>query len=350
MKHPSSKYTPRLWRSACIAAAITFLAFCLQSNAFATPALALVHTTTNSHFYCLNTINPKNKVIILVHGWSAIKSFDTSLQETRDYYEEQWQNFITHFQSENVCLHTWNVRNGLPYLDNNPLTDVLAKLHYQYQIPYKKINIISHSQGGNYSKDSLIKLYLQEKTEQLRDINLITMATPHTGSDRLYMRNVLKTAEVLGYTAAGIMYGVWLHSLYEDYKNAKTEEEKTEKQIMLGVSGTIGVLGAVFIGNRVSKFDEIYNYPGLLQLRALPENPVLRQINQRIRNYKLYRCISALYSDYGLISGDEVVPKNSGSWKGVQLKARKLLTGRSHLDFIKGDKEIFAWLNKIINS
>ncbi len=341
MKHPS----PTVWRTYLIGILVT--AFFLQSNAFATNPVSVVQTTKDSHFYCLDTINPQKKLIILIHGWSAIKSFDTSLQETKDFYEKDWQNFIKYFKSENVCLYIWNVRTGLPYLDN-PLTDVLIKLHDQYKISYNMINIIAHSQGGNYSKDALLKLYLQQPTEELRNINLITMATPHTGSERLYMRNVVKSAEILGYVATGILYGAKLYSLYQEYKNANTEEEKKDKQNMLGIWGTIGFLSAIFIGHRVSKFDEIYNYPGLLQLRPLPENPLLRKINQKIITLTLSTSISALYSDYGIGTGDEVVPKNSGSWKGVKLKARKLLTGRGHLDFIKGDKEIFASINNLI--
>ena len=338
MKHPSLT----VWRTYLIE--ILFLAFFVPSNAFATnPASVLVQTTKDSYFYCLDTIDPQKKVIILVHGWSAIKSFDTPLQETKDYYEKDWQNFIKYFKSENVCLHTWNVRKGLPYLDN-PLTDILIKLHDQHQISYNMINIIAHSQGGNYSKDALLKLYLQQQV----NINLITMATPHTGSERLYMRNVVKSAEILGYVAAGIIYGAKLYSVYQQYENANTEEEKNEKQNMLGIWGALGFLGAVFVGHRVSKFDEIYNYPGLLQLRPLSENPLLTQINKKIIDSKLYLNISAVYSNYGIGTGDEVVPIHSGSWKGVKLKARKLFAGRGHLDFIKGDKEIFASVNNLI--
>ncbi len=338
MKHPS----PTVWQTSLIG--ILFIAFFLQSNAFAS---VLVQTTKDSHFYCLDTLNPQKKLIILIHGWSAIKSFDTPLQETKDYYEKDWQNFIKYFKSENVCLHTWDVRKGLPHLDN-PLTDVLTKLHDQHQISYNMINIIAHSQGGNYSKDALLKLYLQQQTEELRNINLITMATPHTGSERLYMRNVVKSAEILGYVTAGILYGAKIYSLYQEYKNANTEEEKNDKQNMLGIWGTLGFIGAILIGHRVSKFDEIYNYPGLLQLLPLPENPLLTQINKKIIKSRLSQSISAIYSDYGIGTGDEVVPKNSGSWKGVKLKARKLFTGRSHLDFIKGDKDMFASVNNFI--
>jgi hypothetical protein len=308
-------------------------------------AAPLVHDTKGSHFYCLDSIDPDKEVIILVHGWSAFKTFDTPLEETKGYYEEEWKNFIAHFQDENVCLQTWDVREGIPYLDVNPLAQVLVKLNSEYSIPYARINIIAHSQGGNYSKDALVKLDL---SEQVREIDLVTLGTPHTGSERLYTRNVLRTAEILGYTSAGMLYGAWLHSLYKGYQNAETEAEKNKYQIWLGVSGAVGVIGAVFIGNRISQFDEIYNNPGLLQLLPLGDNPVLRQLNRNIQALKLQQCISAIYSDYGIGKGDEVVPVYSGSWSGVRLKNRQLVPGRTHLGLIKGDAEIFALVDEII--
>lgn len=325
--------------------ATVFLLMTAITTAFATP---LVHTTADSHFYCRNEINPNKDVIILVHGWSAIKTFDTPLIETIEYYEQDWQNFIAHFQSENICLQTWNVRTGIPSTETNPLSHVLVKLNSDYKIPYARINIIAHSQGGNYAKDALVKLYLQQSTERVREIDLVTIGTPHTGSETLYVRNVLKSAEIVGYTAAGIFYGIWLQSLYESYENAQTEAEKNKYQIMLGISGIVGLIGAAFIGNRISQFDEIYNYPGLQQLLPLIDNPVLTKINQQIQDHKLDESISAIYSDYGFFQGDEVVPKDSGSWKGLKLKGRRLLSGKTHLGLINGDAEIFACVNEMI--
>jgi len=314
----------------------------------AAPAF-MAHTTEHSHFYCLDTIKPNKEMIILVHGWSPTKTFDTPLKETKAYYEEEWQNFITHFQDENVCLQTWDVREGIPYLDVNPLTPILLKLNAEYHIPYASINIISHSQGGNYAKDALVKLDIQEEhSDRVRDIDLVTMGTPHTGSERLYARNVLRTAEILGYTSAGMLYGAWLHSLYEGYQNAETEGEKNKYQTWLAVSGAVGVIGAVFIGKRISQFDEIYNNPGLLQLLPVGDNPVLRQLNRNIQAQKLQQCISALYSDYGIGKGDEVVPVYSASWEGVNLKNRQLVPGRTHLELIKGDADIFAIVDEMI--
>ncbi|MEN8217786.1 MAG: hypothetical protein ABFS56_15740 [Pseudomonadota bacterium] len=314
----------------------------LMTRAHAAP---LVHDTRSSHFYCLDSIDPDKEVIILVHGWSAFKTFDTPLKETEDYYEEEWKNFIAHFKDENVCLQTWDVREGIPYLDANPLVQVLVKLNSEYKIPYARINIIAHSQGGNYSKDALVKL---EQSEQVREIELVTLGTPHTGSERLYTRNVLRTAEILGYTSAGMLYGAWLNSLYKGYQNADTEAEKNQYRIWLGVSGAVGVIGAVFIGKRISQFDEIYNNPGLLQLLPSGDNPVLRKLNRDIQALKLQQCISAIYSDYGIGKGDEVVPVYSGSWSGVKLKTRQLVPGRTHLELIKGDAEIFGLVKKMI--
>ncbi len=318
---------------------LLFASFLITPTAFA----ALEQTTKHSHFYCLNNVSPNNEVVILVHGWSLTKTFDSPLQETKAYYENAWKNFIAHFQQ--VCLHTWNVREGIP-TSNNPLTQALVKLNFESQIPYKRIKIIAHSQGGNYAKDALVKLY---HSKQVGDIELITMGTPHLGSDRLYLRNAAMAGEILAYTGIAAGYAAWLHSLYNQYQNAQTDSEKQKYQIMLGVFGTVGVVGAFFIGQRMSQFDEIYNYPGLLQLLPLKDNPMLMQLNQNIRQYHLNSNISAIYSDYNLIGGDEVVPLESGSWEETKLKNRQLMTGKSHLDFIEGDAEIFTYLNQIMH-
>jgi len=327
-----------------------FASIVLLIMPFRTTSAFLTHTTQHSHFYCLNSIKPNKEMIILIHGWSLTKTFDTPLKETKAYYEKEWQHFIAHFRNENICLQTWNVREGIP-LDVNPLTQVLLKLSAEYRIPYASINIVSHSQGGNYAKDALVKLVVQEKqqSERVREIDLVTMGTPHTGSEKLYARNVLRTAEILGYTSAGMLYGAWVHSLYKDYKNADTEAEKVKYQTWLAVSGAVGVIGAVFMGKRISKFDEIYNSPGLLQLSPEGDNPVLRQLNKNIQAQKLQQCISALYSsNHGIGKGDEVVPVYSASWIGVNLKNRRLVPGRTHSELIKGDAEIFAIIDEMI--
>jgi hypothetical protein len=319
-----------------------------RENLFFPSSLPLEYTTENSHFYCLDKMVPDKNVVILVHGWSMTKTFDTSLEETRAYYEDDWQNFIEHFQDETVCLHTWDVREGLPYLVENPLTERLVFLHSSYKMPYQKINIIAHSQGGNYAKDALNKLYQQTQNERIREIDLVTIATPHTGSEKLYLRNVAKSAEILGYTALGIAYSAWLHSLYENYQNATTAEEKTQYQIMLGVFGTLGAVGAIFVGRRVSQFNDIYNYPGLLQLMPVMDNPVLTHINEEIRENHLYSSMSAIYSDYGVTNGDAVVPVPSGSWEDESLKSRQFVPGRDHLGLMAGDAEIFAFVDKLV--
>jgi len=304
--------------------------------------------TENAYFYCLDDIQPDKKVIILVHGWSITKTFDSSLAKTRAYYETDWQSFIEHFQNDNVCLHTWDVKKGIPYLDKNPLTNRLIELHSAHKIPYGNINIIAHSHGGNYAKDAFVQLYQQEQTKAVHNIELITIATPHTGSEQLYLRNVLKSAEILGYTTMGILYGAWLHSLYDNYQNASTEAEKEKYQIMLGIFGTLGVIGAVFIGQRMQKFDEIYNYPGLLQLRPIYDNPVLTHINTKIQEYQLSQSISAIYSDYSFSNGDSVVPVESASWEGEPLKFRQLMPSRTHLGLMAGDAEVFTCIDKLL--
>lgn len=301
-----------------------------------------VHTTQHAHFYCLDAIYPPDEVMILIHGWSLTKTFDQPLAEIRNYYENEWQNFITHFQSKHqkVCLYTWDVRNGIPTDEPAPLVDALQSLHSDYGIPYHQINIIAHSQGGNYSKQALVTLYPQE--QQAKNIELVTLGTPHTGSERLYLRHVALIGETLGILGltTGTMY--LFNNLSE---NAETPGEKTLYQIGMWLSG---IIGSTFLAYRASQFSEDYHYPGLLQLRAIKDNPLLGQLNDKILQLKLNRTISAICSDYQIIGGDIVVPVDSGSWKDVQLKNRLLVHNRSHLDLIKGDAEIFTYLDEIL--
>jgi len=301
-----------------------------------------VHTTEQTHFYCLEAIYPSDDVMILIHGWSLTKTFDQPLAEIRNYYENEWQNFIAHFQSKHqkVCLYTWDVRNGIPTDEPPPLVEALQSLHSDYRIPYHRINIIAHSQGGNYSKQALVTLYLTEP--KVRNIDLVTLGTPHTGSERLYLRHVALIGETLGILGltTGAMY--LFHNLSE---NAETPREQTLYQVGMWLSG---IIGSTVLAYRASQFSEDYHYPGLLQLRALKDNPLLGQLNNKILQFKLNRTISAICSDYKIIGGDIVVPVDSGSWKDVQLKNRLIVRNRSHLDLIKGDAEIFTYLDEIL--
>ncbi|EDN65266.1 hypothetical protein BGP_6356 [Beggiatoa sp. PS] len=117
---------------------------------------------------------------------------------------------------------------------------------------------------------------------------------------------------------------------------------------MLGIFGTLGAVGAIFVGQRVSQFNDIYDYPGLLQLMPLTDNPVLTHINEEIREYHLYSSISAIYSDYGVTNGDAVVPVASGSWEDEPLKSRQFVPGKEHLEMMAGDAEIFAFVDKLV--
>ena len=299
-----------------------------------------VQTTQSSHFYCLDNISPNNELIILVHGWSFTQTFDAPLKEIKNYYETEWENFIDYFEQYNnrkVCLYIWDVRKGIK--TPLPLSQALLKLHTDYGVSYNKIHILAHSQGGNYSKQALVDLYLQNK---VRDIDLVTLGTPHKGSERLYLRNVAMMAETIGIigVTSGAVY--FFHQLSE---NTENENSKTFYNAGKWISG---IVGSAYLAYRVSRFPQEYEYSGLMQLRPLKENPVLRAINNKVINYQLNKNIYAIYSDYKSIGGDIVVSIESGSWEGVKLKNRKLFTERDHLDLIKGDAEIFAYIEKMI--
>jgi hypothetical protein len=301
-----------------------------------------VYTTEHAHFYCLDTISASNEVMILIHGWSLTKTFDQPLAEIKNYYENEWQNFIAHFQSKHqkVCLYTWDVRNGIPTDEPTLLANALQSLHSDYGIPYHRMNLIAHSQGGNYCKQALVTLSVQKQPSQ--QINLVTLGTPHTGSERLYLRHVAMIGETLGIIGLTTSAMYLFHNLS---KNAETSKEQTLYQAGMWLSG---IIGTTYLGYRASQFSEDYHYPGLLQLRALKNNPLLTHLNNQIVQLGLNQTISAIYTDYQIIGGDIVVPTDSGAWKGVQLKNRQQVSNRSHLDLINGDAEIFTYLDEIL--
>jgi len=303
-----------------------------------------VQTTEYSHFYCLDKISPNNELIILVHGWSFTQTFDAPLKQIKNYYETEWENFIDYFEqydNRKVCLYTWDVRKGIE--TPSPLSQVLIKLHTDYGVPYNKIHILAHSQGGNYSKQALVELYLETPNDKkVRDIDLVTLGTPHRGSKRLYLRNVAMMAEAMG------IVGMTSGTVYFFHRLSENTENENAKQFYNAGKWVSGIVGSAYLAYRVSRFAKDYRYPGLMQLRPLIENPFLRTINDKVVYYQLNNNIHAIYSDYNSMGGDVVVSIASGSWEGVKLKNRQLFTERDHLDLIKGDADIFAYIEKII--
>jgi hypothetical protein len=302
-----------------------------------------VQTTEYSHFYCVDNIYPNNELIILIHGWSFTQTFGAPLKQIKNYYEAEWKNFIDYFEqykNRKICLYTWDVRNGIE--TPSPLSQVLLKLHTKYKVPYNKIHILAHSQGGNYSKQALVDLYLEKQNDKVRDIDLVTLGTPHKGSESLYLRNVAMMGEAIG--IIGVTSGA-VYSFHRLSENAETEAAKNLYNTGKWVSG---ILGSAYLAYRFSRFSKDYQYPGLMQLRPLKENPLLRIINDKVIYYQLNNNIYAIYSDYNSIGGDVVVSIESGSWEGVKLKNRQLFTERDHLDLIEGDADIFAYIEKII--
>jgi hypothetical protein len=302
-----------------------------------------VQTTEYSHFYCLDKISPNNEVIILIHGWSFTQTFNAPLKQIKNYYENEWENFINYFEQYNnrkVCLYTWDVRNGIE--TPSPLSQVLLKLHTKSGVPYNQIHIIAHSQGGNYSKQALVDLYLKNQNDKVRNLDLVTLGTPHKGSKQLYLRNVAMMGEAIG--IAGLTSG----TVYFFHKLSENTENENAKQVYNAGKWISGILGTAYLAYRVSQFPKDYQYPGLMQLRPLTENPLLRQLNEKVVLYQLNTNIDAIYSDYNSIGSDIVVSIDSGSWEGVKLKNRQLFTERDHLDLIKGDAEIFAYIENII--
>lgn len=302
-----------------------------------------VQTTESSHFYCLDKISPNNELIILIHGWSLTQTFDAPLKQIKNYYENEWENFIDYFEQYNnrkLCLYIWDVRKGIE--TPSPLSKILGKLHNNYGVAYNKIHILAHSQGGNYSKQALVDLYLQKQNDKVREIDLVTLGTPHKGSEQLYLRNVAMVGEAIG--IIGVTSGA-VYSFHRLSENAETEAAKNLYNTGKWISG---ILGSAYLAYRVSRFSKDYQYPGLMQLRPLKENPLLRTINDKVIYYQLNKNIYAIYSDYNSIGGDIVVSIESGSWEGVKLKNRQLFTERDHLDLIEGDAEIFAYIEKIL--
>ncbi len=300
-------------------------------------------TTESSHFYCLDNIYPNNEVIILIHGWSLTQTFDAPLKQIKNYYETEWENFIDYFEqykNRKVCLYTWDVRKGIE--TPSPLSQVLLNLHSKSGVPYNQIHIIAHSQGGNYSKEALVELYLQKPDETVHEINLVTLGTPHKGSEQLYLRNVAMVAEAVG------IIGLTSGAVYFFQQLSENAETKAAKNLYNTGKWISGILGSAYLAYRVSQFSKDYQYPGLLQLRPLTENPFLKTINDKVLYYQLNNNISAIYSDYNSIGSDVVVSIDSGSWAGVKLKHRQLFTKRNHLDLIKGDADIFAYIEKIL--
>jgi len=105
-------------------------------------------------------IKNRKKKIILVHGYSLEHAFNTH-NEMFKYYESEWSNYIKYFNSKDdslVCLYNWEVRSGIPYFgEDNSLGNLILALRDRQS--NDSLTIIAHSQGGNYAKTSLVKIF-----------------------------------------------------------------------------------------------------------------------------------------------------------------------------------------------
>lgn len=122
----------------------------------------------------LSTINPNEKILLLVHGWT-------------DAPTDCWSSFIKKIspqitQSNYNKIVTFGYYSGLSINTNGQL---LASFLNSLPVGVN-VDIVGHSMGGLVSRSALEKYNASSHVK-----NLVTLGTPHKGSLGGYLKNVI---------------------------------------------------------------------------------------------------------------------------------------------------------------
>ncbi|MDQ7045706.1 MAG: alpha/beta hydrolase [Sulfurimonas sp.] len=158
-----------------------------------------------------------------------------------------------------------------------------------------KINLIGHSQGGNFAKDVMVKLY--DRKIDMKNIRLISLATPHKGIKEMNSKSMILLP------SAEIMYDIFSLNL-----NTRDQVIQASKRLYNGA---------------------------YKQLYACKKNKYLQKLNKNFIS-------RGLYKNAVLIAGknDKIICEKSSLFEGV-LTIKKLVNNSHGNIVISPDNEIF---------
>ncbi len=188
-------------------------------------------------------------------------------------HKKEWTAYYKSklFRDDFNIVYSWDSSLGISK-NNTQQLEALMKFILKNNTQ-NNITLIAHSHGGNLSKEVLVNLY--EENINLKNINLITLATPHKG-----IENIDDTSKYI-MPVAEIMYDMF------SFDFAK------HKQII-----------------QASKrlYSGAYN-----QLEDYKDNRYLQNLNKKFIMYNLHKNTLFIAAKH-----DKILQTNSSLWKDIQ--------------------------------